>query len=690
MDEDDLYDEFGNYIGPELGSDEDDEPEKRAFEDSDDDDDDLFGFQEEAAMVVRGDGPPGQVQQEENAIVLHEDKQYYPDAEDVYPGVETVVMDEDAMLINEPIIKPIKVKNFSVLERNVPELKCSKEYATILTEAPDLIRHVCVAGHYEHGKTSFLDILVESTHVKTWALDKNMRYTDTRKDEQERGLSIKSAPVSLVLPDHRDKSYMINLIDTPGHVDFSDEISAGMRISDGVVVVVDAIEGVMLNTQRVLRAAAKEQLPVCVVMTKMDRLVVELKLPPEDAYFKIRHTLTEINRLLKLYGSNSRVSPARGNVCFASGVHMWSFTLQSVARLYLKKNPKIDSNAFAKRLWGDLYYNEKTRKFSKKKSSSSSSRTFVQFCLEPVYKLYAQVLGEESVLLSATLKRLDIKLTAKELHLDPKPLLRLVMRKFFDSQRVSGFTDMIVRHVPSPKQAAESKIAHIYSGYSASGDSSLVKSMTSCDASGALMINAVKSYSTPDGENFVVLGRIMSGTLKVGQRVRVLGEAYTPDDREDSVESTITSVSLSQGRHQTSVNQLTAGNWCLLEGADESMVKTATITSIPNNENEAAEVCIFQPVQFDTISTVKLAIEPLRPSELPKMLEALRKVNRSYPLLRTKVEESGEHVIFGMYFDGSSSKPDECSFLLSLTRTLTYINILSLSLSLSLAHTHTH
>ena len=111
----------------------------------------------------------------------------------------------------------------------------------------------------------------------------------------------------------------------------------------------------MLNTQRVLRAAAKESLPVCVVMTKMDRLIVELRLPPEDAYFKIRHTLTEINRLLKLYGSKSRVSPSRGNVCFSSGVHMWSFTVQSMARLYAKRNPKINAEAFSKRLWGDTY-----------------------------------------------------------------------------------------------------------------------------------------------------------------------------------------------------------------------------------------------------------------------------------------------------------------------------------------------
>ena len=162
MDEDDLYDEFGNYIGPELGSDEDEDLEEKRFEEvSDDDDDDLFGFDEEAALVVRGDGPPGTVLEDNsNAIVLHEDKQYYPDAEDVYPGVETVVMDEDAMLIQEPICKPIKVKNLSVLERNVPNSSAPRY--TVLTEEPDLIRHLR-AGHCSGRRR--LDILVESTHV---------------------------------------------------------------------------------------------------------------------------------------------------------------------------------------------------------------------------------------------------------------------------------------------------------------------------------------------------------------------------------------------------------------------------------------------------------------------------------------------------------------------------------------------
>ena len=148
----------------------------------------------------------------------------------------------------------------------------------------------------------------------------------------------------------------------------------------------------MLNTQRVLRAAAKESLPVCVVMTKMDRLIVELRLPPEDAYFKIRHTLTEINRLLKLYGSKSRVSPSRGNVCFSSGVHMWSFTVQSMARLYAKRNPKINAEAFSKRLWGDTYV-VTSYFFSAKNHSLTHSLIFTR--TQVLQREHASVLQEK-------------------------------------------------------------------------------------------------------------------------------------------------------------------------------------------------------------------------------------------------------------------------------------------------------
>jgi len=99
------------------------------------------------------------------------------------------------------------------------------------------------------GKTTFTDMLVEQTHTEKWDPAREVRYTDTRKDEQQRGLSIKSTPVSLILPSIREKSYLINVLDTPGHVNFSDEGTASLRAADGVVILIDAVEGIMMNVR---------------------------------------------------------------------------------------------------------------------------------------------------------------------------------------------------------------------------------------------------------------------------------------------------------------------------------------------------------------------------------------------------------------------------------------------------------
>ena len=96
-----------------------------------------------------------------------------------------------------------------------------------------------------------------------------------------------------------------------------------------------------------------------------------------------------------------------------------------------------------------------------------------------------------------------------------------------------------------------------------------------------------------------------------------------------------------------SPSHIGAGNWVLIEGADSNVVKTATIVSMEDGGKEAENACTFMPLQFDNNAVMKIAIEPVQPSELPKMLEGLRKVNKAYPLLSTRVEESGEHVIFG-------------------------------------------
>ncbi len=144
--------------------------------------------------------------------------------------------------------------------------------------------------------------------------------------EIERGLSIKATPMTLVLPDLRNKSYLLNVFDTPGkwflieqitwtvfhhsyvllyhlsgHVNFSDEATAAFRVCDAVCLFVDVSEGVLMNTERLLKHALQERLPILLVLNKIDRLILELKLPPNDAYYKIKNIIDEVNSLIVTY-----------------------------------------------------------------------------------------------------------------------------------------------------------------------------------------------------------------------------------------------------------------------------------------------------------------------------------------------------------------------------------------------------
>lgn len=142
----------------------------------------------------------------------------------------------------------------------------------------------------------------------------------------------------------------------------------------------------------------------------------------------------------------------------------------------------------------------------------------------------------------------------------------------------------------------------------------------------------------------------MSGTIHAGQEVRILGENYTLLDEEDSRDLQIGRLWVYEARYKVELNRVPAGNFVLIEGIDQSIVKTSTIVDV--NVTEA--LYIFRPLKFNTQSIIKIAVEPVNPSELPKMLDGLRKVNKSYPLLSTRVEESGEHVILGtgeLYLD---------------------------------------
>ncbi|KAI0035137.1 Calreticulin family-domain-containing protein [Vararia minispora EC-137] len=643
------YDEFGNYIGADLDSDDEDiENVQEQYEHQVPQQQPLEGFEDEP-MQMDQEGALMEVDEPvHNAVILHEDKQYYPSASEVYgPDVETLVQEEDAQPLTEPIVAPIKVRKWTVEEKDMPETRFDKGFLLDMLSFPEMTRNVAVVGHLHHGKTALMDMLVFETHKLGWDSDKSLRYTDTHVLSLERQVSIKSSPMSLILQNTARKSHLVHFIDTPGHVNFVDEVASAMRLVDGIVLVVDVVEGMMVNTEHIIRHALQENLKITLVVNKIDRLIFELRLPPTDAYYKIKHTIEEINTFISGIDPDPeyRLSPENGNVAFASTDLGWCFTLRSFAEMYAERYGSLDAASFADRIWGDVYFNKDTRRFTRKAADPESRRSFVEFVLEPLYKLYSQVLSEDIESLKGTLETLGIFLKPVMYKMDVRPLLKAVLDQFFGPS--SGLIDMIVEHIPNPIEAAANKVEGTYSGPMSSD---LAETMKAGKADGPVMVHITKLYHTTDAQSFRAFGRVFSGTLRKGAGVKVLGEGYSPEDEEDMMGATVEGLWISEARYFIPVEEVPPGNLVLISGVDASITKTATLAS-PDIEDD---LHIFRPIKHFTQSVLKIAIEPIAPSELPKMLSGLRSINKSYPLVATKVEESGEHVVVGtgeLYLD---------------------------------------
>ncbi|KAI9137807.1 P-loop containing nucleoside triphosphate hydrolase protein [Paraphysoderma sedebokerense] len=664
------YDEFGNYIGPDMDEEE---------EDVEEEDLNGIGFQEQIYGVDQGVEEMGGDQMDEdmqeqrgmqmmrmdvddiprNQIVLHEDKKYYPSAEEVYgTEVETLVQEEDTQPLSEPIIAPVKTKKWVLevdKEKEEIEFSWKTEFQISLLSQPHDLRNIAIVGHLHHGKTSLIDMLLSQVSSVNFDSEKNKRYLDTHKLERERGLSLKSNAISLLGRRLNGKSFVCHWGDTPGHSSCLDEATSITRLADGAVVVVDAVEGVMVSAERMIKHLVLENIPFVLMLNKIDRLAMELKIPPNDAYFKLRNVIEEVNTIVASCTSAEkadqlRVSPERGNVCFASTFFGWSFTLKSFSKLYRESTgADFDIPTFAARLWGDVFLDPETQKFVRSAPTSSSQRTFVHFILNPIYKIYSSVISLPPSELKPVLSKLGITLKPAAYKMDVKPLLHLVLSTFFGP--ADGLHDMIYEHLPSPLDGASSFLTKYYTG--PISPSPIVNSLSACDSDGPLAIHVTKLYPSADSSSFFALGRILSGTLKQGEKVRVLGENYTPEDEEDMTVQVVENIYIPMGRSRISVDQVGAGNWVLMTGVDANIVKTGTIYGFsPNGEEE--DSYIFRAITHVTQSVLKVAVEPVNPSELPKMLDGLRKVNKTYVAAVTKVEESGEHIILGtaeLYLD---------------------------------------
>merc|ERR1712169_104331 len=160
------------------------------------------------------------------------------------------------------------------------------------------------------------------------------------------------------------REFLINLIDSPGHVDFSSEVTAALRVTDGALVVVDCVEGVCVQTETVLRQALSERIKPVVMVNKMDRALLELQLESEDAYQSFQRTIESVNVVISTYEDEAlgdvQVYPNRGTVAFGSGLHGWGFTLGRFADMYAAKFG-VAKDKLMKKLWGENYFDPSSK-----------------------------------------------------------------------------------------------------------------------------------------------------------------------------------------------------------------------------------------------------------------------------------------------------------------------------------------
>ncbi|KAG9391757.1 Elongation factor Tu GTP binding domain [Carpediemonas membranifera] len=429
----------------------------------------------------------------------------------------------------------------------------------------------------------------------------------------------------------------------PGHVDFSSEVTAALRVTDGALVVVDSTEGVCVQTETVLRQALTERVKPVLMLNKMDRVLLELHLSPEEAYQAFTRTIENVNVLVATYRDeimgDIQVDPIKGTVAFGSGLHGWGFTLSKFSQMYATKFG-IQPEKLQARLWGDNFFDPAKKKWYKKNTNSDGKpieRAFVQFILNPIYRLFESVMAEDKETYTKMFKSLGIKTTPEEDEITGKPLLKSVMRRFLPA--AEALLEMIIIHLPSPVAAQKYRVNNLYTG---PADDEAARAIRECDPNGPLMLYISKMVPTSDKGRFYAFGRIFSGTVRTGQKVRIMGSLYQHGKKEDLYNKNIQRTVLMMGRYVEPVEDCPCGNTICLVGVDQFILKTATITTL-----ETAYP--MRAMKFSVSPVVRVAVEPKNAADLPKLVEGLKRLSKSDPCVVCSTDsKSGEHIVAGV------------------------------------------
>ncbi|EPE31333.1 P-loop containing nucleoside triphosphate hydrolase [Glarea lozoyensis ATCC 20868] len=527
------------------------------------------------------------------------------------------------------------------------------EEVRALMDKPTNVRNMSVIAHVDHGKSTLTDSLLSKAGIISAAKAGDARATDTRADEQERGITIKSTAISLYghLSDDEDlkdivgqktdgKDFLINLIDSPGHVDFSSEVTAALRVTDGALVVVDTIEGVCVQTETVLRQALGERIKPVVIINKVDRALLELQVSKEDLYQSFSRTIESVNVVISTYFDKTlgdvQVYPYKGTVAFGSGLHGWAFTIRQFAMRYAKKFG-VDKLKMMERLWGDNYFNPHTKKWTTKSTHEGKplERAFNQFILDPIFRIFTAVMNFKTEEIPVLLEKLAIKLSPEDKEKEGKQLLKVVMRTFLPA--ADALLEMLILHLPSPVTAQRYRAETLYEG---PPDDEACIGIRDCDPKAPLMLYVSKMVPTSDKGRFYAFGRVFAGTVKSGLKVRIQGPNYTPGKKDDLFIKAIQRTVLMMGGKVDPIDDVPAGNILGLVGIDQFLLKSGTLTTSDTAHN-------LKVMKFSVSPVVQRSVEVKNAQDLPKLVEGLKRLSKSDPCVLTFISPSGEHVVAG-------------------------------------------
>ncbi|HEX7208572.1 MAG TPA: elongation factor EF-2 [Nitrososphaeraceae archaeon] len=439
----------------------------------------------------------------------------------------------------------------------MPKFKSTQDILRIIG-TKEQIRNFGVIAHVDHGKTTMSDSLLAASGIISPSVAGQALALDSMKLEQNRQMTIRGANVTLFY-ENEGKEYVINMIDTPGHIDFTGRVTRALRAIDGVVVVSDSVEGIMTQTETVTRQALEERVKPVLYINKIDRLVKELRLDPPAMQKWLSNIIAEFNRLVDIYAEPElkekwKVSIQGNSVAFGSAKDRWGFNF----------------------------------KVAQKKGVS----------FKDVYDAYTS---------------------------DGPDMIKSLAERAPLHEAVLG---MVVQHHPPPHVAQRYRIPKIWPG---DLESALGKSLLSCDEKGPAVMMVTTINVDPQAGR-VATGRLFSGTVKDGDEIYLI-DAKRPGK--------VQSVNIYMGNTREVVSMLPAGNIPALLGLDYAVAgeTISTVKSIP----------AFESIKYVSEPVVTIAVEPKHPKDLPKLVEALRRITVEDPNLIVKInEESGETLMAGM------------------------------------------